>query len=68
MTINLHNGFEAIYDDGEWLYKAIPFSVNKKVVEKPLYKVIEEIEEEYNKEFERALVGIVKNVTKLINL
>lgn len=62
------NGFEYTFtDDREWIYKAVPLAPGKvKSVEKPSHKVIEEIEQAYEDVFEKMLVGIVKNTTKVL--
>lgn len=65
--IKLDNGFIFTFtDDREWIYKAVPIPFQKKVVEKPSYKVIEELEESYLNEFERTLVNTVKDISKYL--
>jgi hypothetical protein len=65
----LLNGWEYTLVDGEWLYKAVPFSPKKKVVsEKPQIKLVESLEHDYKHEFDKMLAGIVKDVTKYLSV
>lgn len=53
--IRLSNGFLFTQIEGEWIYKAENIPFKKKVIERPPYKVIEEIEENYLKYFQEML-------------
>lgn len=68
--INL-NGFEFTFtEDNEWIYKAIPFSPEKKRVGKelPQIRVVEDIEENYKQAFDRMLASAVKDIAKYLDV
>jgi len=68
--INL-NGFEFTYikEDAEWIYKALPLQgLQVPAKEKAQIRVAEDIEGEYKKLFDKALVFAVKDIGRyLIN-
>lgn len=63
IQIKLDNGFTFTFtDDKEWIYKADPIPFVPKVIELPAYPVIEEIEENYVKYFEKMLDGAMNEI------
>ena len=62
--INL-NGFEFTFtEQSEWIYKAVPFAKKKGISrEKPFIKLVDKLEENYKKEFDKMLASAVKNMT-----
>lgn len=63
--INL-NGFQFTYqDNGEWIWKAVPFK-RKVIAEKPHLKAVEDIELAYKRLFDRMLANIVKDSTRYL--
>lgn len=65
--INLNNGFTAIFNnEREWIYKANPIIPKKHLSEDPQYKVINDIEKQYQNDFEKCLVAVVKDVARYL--
>ena len=65
--VHLNNGFKFIFnDDNEWVYKALPIKPKKKIAEDPQFKVIDDIEGKYKKDFDNCLGEIVKDVARYL--
>lgn len=67
--INL-NGWEFTYTErGDWISKAVPFSKSKSILpEQPHYKIVNELEERYEKKMERCLAEGLKDIVKYLNV
>jgi hypothetical protein len=64
LEIKLPNGFIFTQVEGEWIYKAEGVPFKKNVVERPAYKVIEEIEQNYLNYFEKMLKAAVGEINQ----
>lgn len=66
--IDNKNGFEFTFveETRDWLFKAIPFVVKNNNKEKPQIEVVNKIEEEYQKEFDKRLRGVVKDISNYL--
>jgi hypothetical protein len=67
MKVKLTNFEFSLTDRGDWLWKAIvPEKLKRKVSEVPQYKVIDKIESENKKEFDRALGNAAKDIVRYL--
>lgn len=55
-------------EQGEWISKAVPFKHKPVMPEQPHYKVVNELEERYEKGMEIHLAQSLKDIVKYLNV
>lgn len=63
------NGLECEFtEQGEWLYKAVPFKSKPSLPEQPHYQVINELESKYSDLLEDRLSDALKDIVRYLNV